>query len=313
MRADSIQQAKQDIWAAVEQRSGVSAFKAGSPAISVGLTHPQAQAHSSASTRLNMSSYKALILAESADAARIAEDAIGHTECEVVIMPEMAKARVTKEWVQATRDPLEIGQQIRPSRANWVGTGGIFIKGGFQVSNRHVGGMSSRIGREIRQGSRRMGQIHALGEIDPQDAKHDVMLTKVDEGLDARLRWSWGLLSNVAGIRSVSHEEIGDPATVTGQTDGTQHGILWGTGLENLPVGYDDFTGWYSGLNVWLDPKGGSFSLPGYSGSSIMMPSDNHCTDLLFAGGPDAQGRDLTFSSDMRGAIEWAGGEAVLA
>jgi len=176
-----------------------------------------------------------------------------------------------------------------------------------------VTGMDSPLGREMRQGSRRYGELDAHGAIDPNDAHHDVSLVKVDESQDARLRWDWGLLDNVAGIRSARHDEIGDRATVTGQTDGTQHGILYATGVDNLPVGYDEFTAWYSDLMIFLDPKGGAFSLPGYSGSSIHMMSDKHCVGLLFAGGPDQQNRDLTFASDMPGAIRWAGGEVALA
>lgn len=306
MRADSITQAKADIAAAVQSRSvpapGATAQAAG-PVVSVGLTGDGS----------GPESFKAAIFADSKEAAHAASEAV-RGEATVIIMPKMATPRITREWSQKTNRPLEIGQQIRPNHANWVGTGGLFTKGGFQVSNEHVAGMGRAPGHIMRQGSTRYGTVHRVGGVNPAVRNHfDVSLTWIDAHLEARLRWDWGLRDNVRGIRSARPEDIGHPATNTGQTIGTQHGECFAIGVDNVPVGYTEFVAWFDGLTVYRKAGGGEFSTGGHSGSAIHMLSDSMCTDLLFAGGPDASGEDMTFACDMAGAIRHAGGVAELA
>lgn len=299
MRLESIQQAKADIFSALSvDRVGVSA-QATDESVSVGVTR----------RGTDEEAFKAAIFASSPELGRLALEAV-NGEGEVHIVPHVT-TRVTRDWVQRERRPLEIGQQIRPEGANWVGTGSLFIRSG-QTTNRHVAGMNARLGDVMLQGNKRYGEVSGLGPISfTQRNRYDVAIVRVDEDIEARLRWDWGLLGDVRYIRTATPDDIGREAVNTGQTIGTQRGYLYATGVDNVPVGYDEGVAWYDDLLVFMR-DGGPFSVGGHSGSAIHMVHDSACVALLFAGGPDSSGRDLTYACDMAGAIRHAGHEPVL-
>ena len=302
MRASSIDTAKHDVKAALAQvASGFHAQSQTQPRVAVGLTKP----------RHGPDGFAAAIFSSSEEAARIAADAV-KGEVVVSVSSKMPTPRVTRQWTQSIRRPLEDGQQIRPKGAPWVGTGGLFTVDG-QVTNRHVVGMSAQPGVRMVQGPSGYANANKIGHVDPRATNlFDVAICEVDADLEARLRWNWGLMGEVRGLAQATIDHLNETVCNTGQTIGTQYGTLFAIGVDDQWVGYDEFTLTYNNLLVCRGMNAQPFSVPGHSGASIHLLDAMLCIALLFAGGEDDRGIDNTFACDMIGAIRHAGGRPEL-
>lgn len=234
---------------------------------------------------------------------------------EVDVYTVDAKPRLTSQWVRQPRDILGINLQVGPRGFNWVGTGGIIVQAVedkeilLQITNEHVTGEGAPRGRIMHQGGRDYGVVWKVGGLQfnvPQ--QWDVGSIAIDRGRKINAHFDHGWDDNLVGIRSMTEDDLGRRAANTGQTIGTHVGTCIAVGIRNLRVGYDGGVGTFNNQAAFAGEDGKPFSVGGHSGATIVM-EDKYAAALLFAGGPDSQGRDITFAAmNLPGAIQAAGG-----
>lgn len=232
---------------------------------------------------------------------------------EVRVMPGI-HARITREFAQQKQRPLIIGQQIRPHGAPWVGTGGLYVPSAdrracLQVTNSHVVGLRAQAGTPMTQGGEVYGYVYRNNGIVIGGVQEvDVASVAVIQGLEGYFDWESGIDDVLAGIESVTPDDLDQGFTNTGQTRGTMFGNCIAIEIDGQPIGYDEGHAWLNNLSAYAKPGVGEFSVAGHSGSTIVRVSDRKAKSLLFAGGPDSNGDDITFGCDLPKAILAAGG-----
>lgn len=236
-------------------------------------------------------------------------------EVDVYRIP-FVEPRITSIWAKRPSDIIGIGLQVGPVGSGWVGTGGIVVRAEddpgvlLHLTNEHVTGEGAPRGRLMHQGGRTYGAVWKVGGLRFDGSQAwDCGSVSIDAARRVNAVYEQGLDNNLAGIRRMGPDDVGRRFTNTGQTRGTMFGSCIAVGIRDLLVGYDGGTGRFHDQAAFVGEDGKPFSVGGHSGSTIACMEDGHACALLFAGGPDEQGRDVTFAAaDLPGAIRAAGG-----
>ncbi len=236
-------------------------------------------------------------------------------EADIYLIDKIEK-RVTSTWAKQPHEIIGVGRQVGPVGFGWVGTGGVIVPAAddphltLQITNEHVTGEGAPRGRVMHQGGRSYGAVWKVGGLRfdlPQ--RWDVGSIAVDRVRRINPTYEQGLDDNLAGIRRMTPDDIGRRFTNTGQTSGTMFGPCIAVDVRDVAVGYDGGVARFTDQCAFVGENGLPFSVGGHSGSVIVCVEDKHACALLFAGGPDSQGRDVTFANgDLPGAITAAGG-----
>lgn len=234
-------------------------------------------------------------------------------EARVVKLGAPPRPRITSAWSKKPKKVGEIGQQVGPDDAAWVGTGSLYGRMAgtglyAQLTNRHVVGLLSRAGRRMHQGRKPLGAF-AVGSLNVPNSHGnltDAASIALDDGYEFYPRWDHGLKGNLRKVRPPNEDDLGSPFSNTGQTVGTRYGAPTAGDLDDFPVGYDEGLVYYD--NVWMldNGFGKAFSAPGHSGAACVSLQDAAAVLHLYAGGP-ADGIDRTFALDMVASMMAAG------
>jgi len=243
-----------------------------------------------------------------------------HGEADVYLI-DRVEPRVTSAWVQQPHEIIGIARQIGPVGAGYVGTGGEIVRASedpnlwLQITNRHVGGLESVRGRIMHQGGRTYGVFWTGPRISFTSSQpFDGCSIAVDPSREINTLYEQGIDNNLRGFRRMTTEDVGRRFTNTGQTRGTMFGRCIATDIRDLLVGYGEGTGRFHDQAAFVGEDGKPFSVGGHSGSLIVCMDDEQGCARLFAGGPDSQGRDVTFgNANLPGLIEACGGIPLLA
>lgn len=238
-----------------------------------------------------------------------------------VYMISSVSPRVTSAWTQQPHEIIGIGRQTGPVGFGWVGTGGIIVRAIedpgvlLHIMNEHVTGERAPRGRVMHQGGRSYGVVWKTGGLSFTALnRYDVGAVAIDRNRRVNATYEQGLDDNLRGIRRMTPDDIGRRFTNTGQTRGTMFGSCIAVDVKDLAVGYNGGVARFIDQAAFVGENGKPFSVGGHSGSTIVCVEDKHAVALLFAGGRDAQGRDVTFANaDLPGAITAVGGIPKLA
>ena len=243
-------------------------------------------------------------------AAKIVAEAKG--EAIVTMVPEV-KARATGRYMQKhhARTKL-IGEQWEPAHRRHVGTASVPVKlpggGTGKLTNTHVVEETARPGDTMLQAGSRDGVVWGLSGIDYRvpNAVDSAII-----GLRKGKRYSTtdpGLRRRAAGFRRRKPSDVGHEFTKTGRTTGTTFLRCIAVGVHGQPIAYERGIAYVNNLGVYTGRDSVDGSAGGDSGSVIAALRDAYYVDLLFAGGPDSRGQDLTFACDVIDSIMAANG-----
>ncbi len=237
-------------------------------------------------------------------------------ETDIVYTPKVPKARATAQFFQRTQKVLVSGSQISPLGMPWVGTGSLPVPSAedpnvlLWMTNNHVAAGVNKLlpGHVINQGNKAIGSLYRYVPISFTATNMTDAASIKLRNVDVLTRWSHVFDSDIKGIRSTQPEDMNQEVGNDGRTIGSQKGEYIAMGVKGQPVAYDNGIAYFNNVTVATKPGGGDFSQGGHSGASMIAGRDLHATNLLFAGGPDHTGRDLTFGVDMPYAIRSCGG-----
>jgi len=210
-------------------------------------------------------------------------------------------------YTRCQDEPIELGCQIQPAGANWLGTAGAPCawedpqgrRYGF-LTNWHVAyrGPGEDVGRPQHQPTIDRPAIALLADYQrPNPATNNLCDAAI---CDALIEGYHTISTQIIGIGPIpaAHADAqqGDYATKAGRTTGLTHGRCTATGAA-VRVDYGDFTAVYGDQDVY-EGTDALFSGPGDSGSLILTTNRNIPASLLFAGGGK-----VTIGSPLRHVI----------
>lgn len=140
---------------------------------------------------------------------------------------------------------------------------------------------------------RRKGRFHYLVE---EDNYVDGAVGLAYEGL-----WQPGVMG-LGIINNVKDEpELGEKVQKRGRTTSLTKGVVTAVGVSVNVGGYQGYYTCHFVDQIAIEGENGSMSAPGDSGSCILTLSEPYAlVGLLFAGGVDSSGRDITIASPYK-------------
>ncbi len=299
----------EDVTALIEHATATQEIAPGVRAYSDGRTLPVALGVGRAGSEFRL----AIFSSDQIVADELVASAAG--EADVYLIPWVSP-RVTSSWTQQPHEIIGIGRQVGPVGLGWVGTGGIVVRSSeddkvlLHVTNEHVVGERAPRGRVMHQGGRSYGVVWKTGGLSfDVSNRYDVGTVAIDRTRRINATYEQGLDDNLLGIRRMTPDDVGRRFTNTGQTRGTMFGSCIAVDVRDLAVGYNGGAARFTDQAAFVGEDGKPFSVGGHSGSTIACVNDKHAVALLFAGGRDGQGRDVTFANaDIPGAIVAGGG-----
>ena len=223
-----------------------------------------------------------------------------HTEIKILVATP-STWDPTNAHQRCQDEPIRLGTQIQPDRANWVGTGGAPVacnktslcSGIAVLTNWHVAAMGHETpGRLIHQPTDKYPAIGYLAEIAPvrEGQTHFVDAALVDAQVDGLHTIAREILELGPLNPPTDPLEIGNRVFKSGRTTGRTTGMVLATGAA-ARVNYGDFEAVFADQDV-IEDTNENFSGPGDSGSLIVArcdcPGDFETFEpgaLLFAGG----------------------------
>lgn len=190
-------------------------------------------------------------------------------------------------------EPIQLGCQIQPAKANWLGTAGAPVRWIDAAQNQHFGILSNWhvmaaggevVNRPIGQPTSTYEPIAYLTEwqtVTPLDTNY-IDAAIADALVDGYHTISPNILdmNHVADLPSDAH--VGMDVCKSGRTTGKTHGKCVATGAA-ARVSYGNFTAVFADQDIF-EGDNESFSAAGDSGSAILAREDTALTALLFAG-----------------------------
>jgi hypothetical protein len=210
-------------------------------------------------------------------------------------------------------EPVQLGTQIQPDRANWLGTAGAPVCWLGQADQLHWGFLSNwhvladgdeRIGRTCHQPNNAYPPLGKLAEWsgpDPDDVMH-IDAAIADALIDGKHTIANSILSIGEPAIAPVDAAIGMAVTKAGRTTGRTYGKCIGVGAS-VRVGYGDFDALFEDQDVY-EGESGQFSAAGDSGSMILSHQSHAMTSLLFAGSSEITiGNPLRYVVDAFGLV----------
>lgn len=205
-------------------------------------------------------------------------------------------AQATNANQACQNEPIQLGTQIQPSGASWVGTAGAPVSWITGDGNRHWGILSNyhvmamgieRVGHAQHQPDDRRpacATLTAWTNVGP-DHNNLVDAAIADALIDGRHTIAPTILD--IGELTPGHIDarVNLPVVKAGRTTGTTTGKCIATGAA-ISVGYGEFTARFIDQDVF-EGDSASFSAAGDSGSLIVSIEKRQPVALLFAGSTD--------------------------
>jgi hypothetical protein len=122
--------------------------------------------------------------------------------------------------------------------------------------------------------------------------------------------WSDAVNGQVRKVRQITEEDLGQPVSKVGRTTGVTHGTISVIEIDRLPVDMGEpgapKVASFSDQFEIIGDNGVPFSLGGDSGS-LIIDANSIAVGLLFAGGADDNGVDLTFANHIETVLSKLG------
>jgi hypothetical protein len=234
------------------------------------------------------------------------------------------KATAKSAWFQKRRRPLEAGLSAGHVDIT-AGTLGFVVEDDdayYVLSNNHVlaNVNAGTPGDLVVQPGPDDGRVSAktiIGVLDrfvPISFKRsnvvDCAVASILESLEFFAGWTEALPGVVRGVRRISEDDLGLTVKKAGRTTGVTRGTISQVELDRLRVDMSDSgstrVASFSDQFEVIGDDGKPFSLGGDSGA-VIVDEDGFALGLLFAGGPDDQGVDLTFANHLETALSKLG------
>jgi hypothetical protein len=233
---------------------------------------------------------------------------------------------VTARWLQRRRRPLEAGISVGHYRIT-AGTLGAFVAdrhGIYALSNNHVlanvneaepGDPVVQPGPDDMPGRKKISARTMIGVLDRYIPISFQRSNVVDCALAALLPeveyipgWTAALPGRMKGVRGITYEDLGEPVSKVGRTTAITHGRITQVNIDRLKVDMGDDSPRIATFSDQIEIEGNTepFSDGGDSGS-VIVDRDGFARALLFSGGPDDLGRDLTYANMLDVVLEKLG------
>ncbi len=190
-------------------------------------------------------------------------------------------------------EPIDLGTQIQPSLANWLGTAGAPIKWLDENEKPHWGILSNwhvmaagheKIDRAIHQPNAAGGTMARLSKWSgPKPDQQNLIDAAIADALMGKLH---SISPKILGIGTPHPKPIsaslGLAVVKSGRTTGVTAATCIATGAA-VRVQYDAFTANFADQDIYQNPAT-PFSVAGDSGSLIVTEASHRPCSLLFAG-----------------------------
>lgn len=259
-------------------------------------------------------------------AASIAKRARGEVDLRVV--PRVVKRAPPPSWFQRRHRPLEAGLSVGHVDIT-AGTLGFVVEdrdAHYVLGNNHVlanvnlgqpgdpvvqpGPIDPPGGPGIRR-NEFIGVLDRFVPISFQRANVvDCALAEISRGLEFYAGWTEALAGVVRGTSAITIADLGKPVAKAGRTTGVTTGVITQVEIDRLQVdmgeeGAPKIAEFSDQIEIQGD-HGKPFSLGGDSGS-LIVDRRGRAVALLFAGGEDEQGVDLTFANRIETVLDKLG------
>jgi hypothetical protein len=246
-------------------------------------------------------------------AAQVEKEARG--ECDVRIVPKIRKRAPSPSWFQGRHRPLEAGLSVGHIDIT-AGTIGFIVEDDdffYVLSNNHVladvnagspGDPVVQPGKADRKPSRNT-LIGVLDRFVPISFSRsntvDCAVAQLLEDMDFYIGWTEAIPGVVRGARKITTDDLERPVFKAGRTTGVTEGRITAVDVDRLQVdmgeeGHPKIAVFSDQFEVQGDAK--AFSDAGDSGS-LIVDGGRRAIGLLFAGGEDDDGNDLTFANHI--------------
>lgn len=248
-------------------------------------------------------------------AARIQAKARG--ESDVRIVPRL-RPRVAASWFRARRRPLESGLSVGLAAYRDAGTLGFVAEddsGYYVASCNHVLADVDRAiaGDPVVQpgpSDRRPSSSTLIGALarapkisftEPNTV--DAALATLADGTEFYAAWTEALPGRVRGLRAASRADLDRPVVKAGRSTGITRGEITQVDVSTLRIPYGrNKTARFVGQIEVTGARARPFSAPGDSGS-LVVGRDGQALGIVFCGGLDEQGVDLSYANPLPEAL----------
>ena len=262
-------------------------------------------------------------------AKRLAEEIDAHAkgECDVRVVPKIDKQQPPISFFRGRRRPLEAGLSVGvfiPGLSH-AGTLGCIVEDSrayYVLSNNHVLAdvNTSEPGDPVLQPGtldRRASRQTLIGVLDryvpisfQRSNLVDCAVAQLFGDLEFWLGWTEALPGVVRGVRSVSVDDLGRTVRKAGRTTGVTEGQITSVNVDRLQVNMGSSSSpkiaQFSDQIEVIGTNGSAFSLQGDSGS-LIVDTTGRAVALLFAGGQDQNGTDITFGNRIETVLSQLG------
>jgi len=258
-------------------------------------------------------------------AERIAQRSRG--ECDVRIVPRVVKRQRRISFFQGRRRPLECGLSVGVivPGLDHAGTLGCIVEDAsayYVLSNNHVLAdvNQSDPGDVVAQpGSldRRARPANLIGVLDryvPISFRRsnvvDCAVAALFDDVDFWVGWNEAIPGSIRGVHAITVDDLGRTVRKAGRTTGITEGTITAVEVDRLRVdmGTDDRSriAQFSDQIEVIGTDGSTFSTSGDSGS-LIVDDAGRAVALLFAGGEDDSGTDITFANRIDRVLQLLG------
>ncbi|MEM7255416.1 MAG: hypothetical protein AAF493_28790 [Pseudomonadota bacterium] len=262
-------------------------------------------------------------------AAKLADDIRKKTrgECDIRIVPSIEKRQPPISFFRGRRRPLEAGLStgvVIPGTRH-AGTLGFMVEDDrayYVLSNNHVLAdvNESQPGDPVTQPGtldRRASQQTLIGVLDRyvpisfiRSNLVDAAVAEIFPDISFWLGWTEAIPGVVKGIREISVDDLGRPVSKAGRTTGVTSGTISSVDIDRLRVNMgtpqQPKIAQFSDQIEIVGDDGKLFSTSGDSGS-LIVDTTGRAVALLFAGGQDQNGIDLTFANRIETVLSQLG------
>jgi hypothetical protein len=237
-------------------------------------------------------------------------------ECTIRFVPKIRpRALRPGSWFRKRRRPLEPGLSIG-NVAITAGTLGCFVEDAdhyYVLSNNHVLADTNRaeLGSAVVQPGpddqkpKLANLVGVLERFEPisflRRNKVDCALSSIDPDLWFYAGWTEAVPGRLRAPEPLSIDDLGRPVRKAGRTTGVTHGTVTAVDLDRLGVDFADDgepekIAYFDDQIECVGDDGRRFSDGGDSGS-LIVDERGRARALLFAGGADEDGIELTFAN----------------